>query len=122
MAKLYAQVTGVVLIILGILGLFVARRLLGLNSDIAEDVIHILAGAVALYAGFGTRSDGPAIQYARVFGPIYLILGILGFVLPRVFGLLPSGLNVLDNIVHLALGAWGIYAGYAASNRGTARI
>ena len=117
MAKIYAQVVGVVLILLGIAGLFQDPRLLGLNSDIAEDAIHILAGAAALYAGFGTRSDGPAIQYARIFGPVYLLLGILGFIAPEMFGLLPNDLLVQDNIVHLALGAAGVYAGYAATDR-----
>lgn len=117
MSKTYSQVVGVVLILLGIIGLFQSPRLLGLNSDLAEDLIHILAGAIALYAGFGTRSDGPAIQYARIFGPVYLLLGILGFVFPELFGLLPNDLLVLDNIVHLALGAAGIFAGYMGSDR-----
>jgi uncharacterized membrane protein len=107
----------VVLILLGIIGLFAGNRVLGLNSDILEDIIHILAGAVALYAGFGTRDPGPAIQYARIFGVIYLILGVLGFILPTLFGLLPSRLLVLDNIVHLLLGLIGVYVGFAAADR-----
>lgn len=117
MARLYAQVTGVVLILLGILGFFTGNTVLGLNSDVFEDIFHVLAGAVALYAGFGTRDAGPAIQYARIFGVIYLIVGILGFIIPRLFGLVPTGYNVLDNIVHLVLGAIGIYVGFAAADR-----
>ena len=64
--------------------------------------------------------------FALVFGIIYLLVGILGFVpglnqhhadLPpiavdsfygRLMGLFP--VNILHNIVHLAIGLWGILA------------
>ncbi|MDP9382535.1 MAG: DUF4383 domain-containing protein [Chloroflexota bacterium] len=122
MARLYAQVTGVTLIILGLVGIITGDVLLSLNSELVEDIVHLLAGAVALYAGFGTRSDGPAIQYARIFGAVYLLLGILGFVIPRLFGLLPDvGYRIQDNIVHLVLGAIGLYIGFAA-DRSSARM
>lgn len=122
MARLYAQVTGVALILLGIVGIVMGDSLLGLNSEIVEDVVHLLAGAVALYAGFGTRSDVPAIQYARIFGVVYLLLGILGFVQSDLFGLLPlRGYRLIDNLVHLALGIIGIYVGFAAPGRRAAR-
>lgn len=122
MARLYAQVTGVTLIILGLVGIITGDVLLSLNSELVEDIVHLLAGAVALYAGFGTRLDGPAIQYARIFGAVYLLLGILGFVIPRLFGLLPDvGYRIQDNIVHLVLGAIGLYIGFAA-DRSSARM
>ena len=122
MARLYAQVTGVTLIILGLVGIITGDVLLSLNSELVEDIVHLLAGAVALYAGFGTRSDGPAIQYARIFGAVYLLLGILGFVIPRLFGLLPDvGYRIQDNVVHLVLGAIGVYIGFAA-DRSSARM
>lgn len=63
--------------------------------------------------------------FALAFGVIYLLVGILGFIpglmtpmtdpplavnaaYGRLFGLFP--VNVVHNIVHLALGAWGIVA------------
>ena len=123
MARLYAQVTGVTLIILGLVGIITGDVLLSLNSELVEDIVHLLAGAVALYAGFGTRSAGPAIQYARIFGAVYLLLGILGFVIPRLFGLLPDvGYRIQDNIVHLVLGAIGLFIGFAAAGRTSARM
>ncbi len=123
--RLYAQVTGVVLLLLGIVGLFAGGRLFGiLNIELAEDIIHLLAAAVALYAGFGERvSIGPARAYARIFGAIYLLLGILGFIVPNLFGLLGDrGYTIYDNIVHLALGAIGLFVGFAAGSRGTTRV
>lgn len=123
LAKLYAQVTGIVLILLGVIGLFAGNKILGLNSAPIEDIVHIVAGAVGLYAGFGTRDDLPAIQYSRIFGVIYLLLGILGFIVPRLFGLFPANnpLAVPDHIVHLLLGVIGIYAGFMAAGRTTSR-
>ncbi len=123
--RLYAQVTGVVLLILAVLGLVLGGgRFLGLNIEIAEDIFHLVAAAVALYAGFGARvSIEPARMYARIFGAIYLLLGILGFVTPELFGLLGDrGYNIVDNIVHLALGVIGLFVGFAAGSRGTTRV
>jgi hypothetical protein len=52
-------------------------------------------------------------QFAQIFGAIYLIVGILGFitVAPLVsngalLGLFP--INVLHNAVHIVLGLWGL--------------
>ena len=123
--RLYAQVTGVVLLLFGIVGLFAGGRLFGIfNIEIAEDIIHLLAAAVALYAGFGERvSIGPARAYARIFGAIYLLLGILGFIVPDLFGLLGDrGYTAYDNILHLVLGAIGLFVGFAAGSRGTTRV
>ena len=123
--RLYAQVTGVALLILGILGLVLGGgRPFGLNIELAEDLFHIVAAAVALYAGFGARvSIMPARAYARIFGMIYLVLGILGFVSSELFGILGDpGYNALDNIVHLALGAIGLFVGFAAGSKGTTRV
>jgi hypothetical protein len=63
-------------------------------------------------------------MFALVFGVIYLLVGLLGFFYtgmsmdasanaPRLLGLFP--VNVLHNIVHLAIGAWGI-ASYRSHN------
>ena len=124
-SRLYAQVTGVVLFLLDILGLFTGPQAFGLNSALIEDIVHIAAGAVALYAGFGARqSSVPATQYARIFGAVYLLLGILGFIAPRLFGLFPTNnpLRIQDHIVHLALGAVGLFVGLAAASRGSSRV
>jgi hypothetical protein len=65
-----------------------------------------------------------ARMFALVAGVIYLAVGLLGFTAtgmsmdasetaPRLLGLFP--LNVLHNIVHLAIGAWGL-ASYRSMN------
>ena len=69
--------------------------------------------------------------FALVFGIIYVLVGILGFIpglaphhadmtpiaidsfYGRLMGLFP--VNILHNIVHLAIGAWGIIASRSVS-------
>jgi hypothetical protein len=43
-----------------------------------------------------------------VLGIIYLVVGVLGFVTPMMFGLIPHGYTVFDNLLHLALGILSI--------------
>jgi len=44
-----------------------------------------------------------------VIGVVYLLVGVVGFVAPELFGLLPAhGYGVADNLLHLALGVLGI--------------
>jgi hypothetical protein len=68
-----------------------------------------------------------ARTFALILGAVYLLVGILGFIPALVsspvtaapdgaagdygllFGLFP--INALHNLVHLAIGAWGLYAG-----------
>lgn len=70
-------------------------------------------------------------KFALIFGIIYVLVGILGFVpgltshhadMPpisidsfygKIMGLFP--VNILHNIVHLAIGAWGILASRSVS-------
>ena len=76
-----------------------------------------------------------ARMFALVFGVVYLVVGLLGFFIeggtsmvadetaPRLLGLFP--VNILHNIVHLAIGAWGLasyrsYSGSVAYARGLA--
>jgi hypothetical protein len=41
-----------------------------------------------------------------------LVVGVLGFVAPMIFGLIPHGYTVFDNLLHLALGILGIAVGW----------
>jgi hypothetical protein len=109
MARLYCQVTGIVLLLLGVLGVlqFGIPGFLSINEPV-EIALHFLTGALATYAGFSGASYGrAAVLYARVFGIVYLILCI-GF------------FDLGCNLAHLVLGLWGIYAGYFAREATTA--
>ena len=125
-ARIFAQVVGVVLLLLGIGGLLLGDGLLLglLNIDVVEDIVHILTGGILTYVGFGQRDENVARSVVGVLGVVYLLVGLLGFVLPFLFGLIPSGYTIADNLVHLALGALGIAVGFFLSggeDRSTAR-
>ena len=120
----YAQILGVVLILIGIVGLLVLGNgvWLGiLNSDTVEDIVHILTGALLAYVGFGRTDLATARSLVLALGVIYLVVGILGFVVPMVFGLIPHGYTLFDDLLHLALGILSIAVALTASGTSTAR-
>lgn len=47
-------------------------------------------------------------------GVIYLLVGILGFIAPALFGLLPHGYTIVDNLIHLAAGLLSIPVAFAS--------
>jgi hypothetical protein len=111
-ARVYAQIVGVVLLLLGVLGLLLGDGLLlGLvNIDIVEDIIHLITGGLLAYVGFGQRDEGVART---------VLVGLLGFVVPDMLGLLQHGYTVGDNLVHLLLGILGLVAVFASGRSGT---
>ncbi len=106
LARQYAQIVGVVLILLGVVGLLLGDELfLGiLNIDLLEDIVHLLSGGLLAYVGFGRTDGGTVRTVVGVVGVVYLLVGILGFIVPTLFGLIPNGYTIFDNLVHLALG------------------
>jgi hypothetical protein len=112
--RVYAQVLGVVLILTGVLGLVLGERLLLgiLNIDIVEDIVHILTGGILAYVGFGRMDLALVRNVVLGLGVIYLVVGLLGFVVPNLFGLLPDGYTIFDNLLHLVLGALSIAVAY----------
>jgi len=65
------------------------------------------------YVGFGRLELGAARSVGGALGVFYLLLGIFGFILPTMFGLIPSGYTVFDDILHLALGVLSLVIAYA---------
>ena len=54
------------------------------------------------------------VTLARVFGALFILIGVLGFVpalapMGYLFGLFP--INAVHNLVHIGLGVWGVVAG-----------
>ena len=122
-ARQYAQVVGVVLILLGVVGLLLGDDLfLGiLNIDLVEDIVHLLTGGLLAYVGFGRTDDGTVKTVVGALGVVYLLVGILGFIVPSLFGLIPTGYTIFDNLVHLALGVLGLVVAGIPGRSNTAR-
>jgi hypothetical protein len=114
--KRFAQILGVVLILVGIVGLVLGDRVwLGiLNVDIFEDIVHLVTGGILAYVGFGQTDLSTARSVVLALGVIYLVVGILGFVVPMMFGLIPHGYTIFDDLLHLALGVLGIAVAVSA--------
>ena len=110
MIKRFAQILGVVLILVGVGGLVLGDRVwLGiLNVDIVEDIVHLATGGLLAYVGFSAMDLSTARSLVLALGVVYLLVGILGFFVPTMFGLIPNGYTIFDDLLHLALGILGI--------------
>ena len=130
MVKRVAQVFGIVFLLVGLLGFVMpgpggimdmtaeppAAMLLGLFPvNFLHNLVHLLFGVWGLVA---SRSFAGAKQFATIGGVIYIVLAILGFVVPTTFGLIPIGGN---NIwLHALLGIVLAYVGFTAKAEGMA--
>lgn len=116
-AQLFAKVVGVILIPLGVLGLILGEGQLAglLNIDLVENIIHLATGALYAYVGFARTDPGLLRNVVGGLGVVYTIVGALGFIVPEMFGLIPSGYSFLDNLIHLVIGIGGIALGFFAT-------
>ncbi len=111
MAKVYAQVAGVVLLILGVIGFFVSS-LLGAPTAAFHNLIHLVSGAWGAYAGFRGGLGGPK-TFAQIFGVVYTIVGVVGFLSSGILNSLGIPVSGVYNLIHLVIGLWGLYAGFS---------
>ena len=101
----YARAAGLAFLIAGLGGLLAEGRALGVfNSDLPEDVLHLLTAALLVSAGFVARHGGVVRRVVAGQGVFYVAIGLLGLVAPTLFGLLPTGYSALDNAIHLGEG------------------
>ncbi len=118
MVKPVSKLLGVVLLLLGVVGFVLVSQspLLGiLNIDFMENIVHLATGAAFAYVGFAMRDNGGARLVVGILGIVYAAVGVLGFVAPTLLGLLQHPYTIVDNIIHLALGAIGLYVGFMSS-------
>ena len=77
MARTICKVLGALFILVGIVG-FLAPGLGGFHLSLPHNIIHLVSGAIALYLGLkGTLAS--ARLFCIVFGIVYLLLGIAGY-------------------------------------------
>ena len=114
MTKNIATALGVLFIIAGLIG-FAAPDLMAMHLTPAHNLIHLLSGALALYFGF-KATPAAARKFCIVFGAVYALLGVAGFLAggtDRMLTLIPNELmfGPADHIIHLILGASFLFAG-----------
>ncbi|MDQ3805698.1 MAG: DUF4383 domain-containing protein [Acidobacteriota bacterium] len=132
MAKTICKILGIVFILVGILG-FLAPGLMGMHLSLAHNLVHIISGALALYFGFAGSLSGARL-FCIVFGVVYLLLGIAGFLAggsgahgvagvpaghhgggdSSLLKVLPGSLELasMDHLVHILLGIIFLVGGF----------
>ncbi|MDR7555412.1 MAG: hypothetical protein QN157_07375 [Armatimonadota bacterium] len=109
MAKTYCQWVGVILIVLGILGFLIPGGFLTLTFTTTHNLVHLVSGVILAYLGFTDKSVKTG---AQVFGVIYTLVGLLGFVSAGTLAALGITTGTLYNLIHLVLGVVGLWAGF----------
>lgn len=108
MAKTVAAVFGAIYVLAGIVGFVTGSPAFGLfEVNALLSIVHIVIGAMLLYSATTTPA---AIMTTRAMGVLLLVLGLLGFIAPDGFGLVPLGGN--DIWLHLVSGAILLGAGF----------
>lgn len=115
MAKTIATILGIAFLLVGVIG-FVAPGFIGAHLSMAHNVIHLVSGAVSLFLGL-KGSLGAAKTFCIVFGIVYGLLGVAGFVAGtgdgRMLTVLPGQLELgtMDHIIHVLFGALYLVGG-----------
>src|SRR3954447_21697342 len=127
MVKTAAILFGIVFLAVGILG-FVP----GVTSDVngmpmllgifhvntAHNFVHLASGIVFLLCGMA--GAGPSRTFFKIFGIVYALVAILGFVPdgPMLLGFLSN--NMADAWLHVVLAVSMLYLGFMARDTATA--
>lgn len=120
MVQKLAWVFAAVFALVGILG-FVPGitsngHLLGIfEVDLIHNIIHLVSG---IAFAFAARSSAATSRLTfKVFGGVYALVTIVGFVQgDTVLGLI--GVNMADNVLHLAIAAVALAIGFGVKGEG----
>ena len=118
MLKTIALLFGVVFLVVGILGFVPAvtpnQMLLGIfHVNTAHNVVHLLSGVLALWAGMSSAAY--ARLYFRLFGVVYALVAVLGFLAGNgmVLGLISN--NMADTALHVVIALVALTLGFLVS-------
>ena len=122
-STMFLRIGGAVLLIVGLVGYIgVLNSVDFFSLDAGENLAHTALGIIGLAAGFGLKDRSMHRGLTAVVGVTALIFGLLGWFLPS-GGALTNGAfanpNFLglanlespsDNLLHLFVAAWAIWA------------
>ncbi len=124
LARTFAQVLGIVMTAIGILGFIPALtpdgNLFGIFAvDTVHNLIHLITGLVGLAAGYYPdvqASRRYSLWYALAVGVVYAVVFIIGLIQGNtVLGLFV--VNGADHILHLVIAAAGLGVYFAVTSR-----
>ncbi len=117
-----ATIFGWVLLIIGILGFIPGittdEHLLGIfHVNMMHNLVHIISGLAALYLAM--KGEESAQMFFKVFGVIYGVVALLGFVVGD--GLLLGFIsnNMADTWLHVVIAAVSLYLGFGSKMGGS---
>ena len=127
MVKSAAILFGIVFLAVGILGFVPAitsdqggmPMLLGIfHVNAAHNFVHTASGIVFLLCGMA--GPGPSRTFFKIFGVVYALVAVMGFVVGNgmIFGLISN--NPADTWLHVALAVVMLYLGFGT--RDTAAV
>jgi len=120
MVKKFAMIFGVILVVVGVLGFIPGvtnsdNMLLGIfHVNALHNVIHLVSGVVALAAGMSSFSASK--MYFQIFGVIYALVAILGFVYGDKDILTLVASNMADTWLHVVIALVALYFGFASKD------
>jgi preprotein translocase subunit Sss1 len=90
MARTFMKVLGAVLVLVGIVGFFIPFTGL-LDLTFTHNLIHLVTGIAALAVSGSSKNS---VLLAKVFGVVYLLVGVLGLFVTdvMVFSIISSNL------------------------------
>lgn len=109
---------GILFIAVGLLG-FIPNPVIGdsekaiFHADTLHNMVHIVSGVLFLFFALAAPASAPA--FLKIFGVVYLLLGITGIAhfamdgMGRILGILH--VNGADNLLHIGLGVAIFVAG-----------
>jgi hypothetical protein len=115
---------GITFLAVGLLG-FVPNPIVGdshnaiFHADAVHNMVHMVSGA--LFVLVAMAAPERASTFLKVFGAVYFLLGVIGFVsigsegMTKLLGFLP--INGADNYLHIALGVVIFLAGFLPRRR-----
>jgi hypothetical protein len=109
MTQKVLTVLGVILILVGILGFFNDPVLGIFEVDAVHNIIHLATGILAVIFA---RNSGQAMMFAKVFGIVYALVAIVGFVQGDTVLSIIS-VNGADNVLHVVLAIVFLWLGFS---------
>lgn len=115
MLKAIAILFGIVLLAIGVLGFVPGAMENGLllgyfQVNLAHNLVHILTGVIALLAGFSGNVS--SLWFFRLFGIVYALFAIHGFIYGDVPILGTVSNNAADTWLHTGVAALSLLLGF----------
>ncbi len=95
--KTYAMVIGVVLLLVGVIGLF-TQTIIWFGVNILQSILHIIGGALGVWLASKNKPKG----YNMWLGYIAAVVAIFGFVVPSFMATLLN-INMATTYLHVII-------------------